>query len=248
MKKISSLFLLSILFISCEPTTPSTTDGKTEQSVEESPIDSNQIMFRPEAIGVLLDDTINNTSQSKQFINQVINVKIHSIVGYGQDSIFAIESALLLQRIINSPEFKTEILKQDFKHDNGLNPQEIYDQIMQAHELDGPGGQDKTIDLRLRVINYKEDGARWMKNCKPGSAAGTVGIDGSGSGIAAVCPEWLRSTAQSNKKGWLAAHFMHEYMHILNFSHPSRRSKSVPYKIQFIIEKLAEEFALRVEE
>jgi len=163
-------------------------------------------------------------------------VVIHSLQGYGQDSAFAYAAGVLLEKIINSNEFKQEVINNTYTEKQGYSSTDIYNLIMLAHEKEGPGGQDHVIDLQLRTINLQQDGKKWMRDCKPGSAAGTIGIDGGGSGIAAVCPEWLRSTATAGKYNWLAAHFIHEYMHILGFTHLHRKSTSVPYKIQNIVE------------
>lgn len=169
-----------------------------------------------------------------------IKVVIHQMTGYGQDTIFAKQSAALLEEIVNSNQFREAVIHNNYIHNQNLTPQQIYDKIMLAHEVDGPGGSDHVIDLRLRTINSTDDDPIWLKRCEPGSSAGTIGIDGGGIGVAAVCPQWLRSTAQSNQPAWLAAHFMHEYMHILGFKHPNRKSKSVPYKIHAIVETLGE--------
>ncbi len=155
--------------------------------------------------------------------------------GYGQDSSFARSAASLLEKIVNSDYFKEAVINNKYSRSQGLNSTEIYNRIMLAHEVEGPGGQDHVIDLRLRTINLK-DGKGWMDNCEPGSNAGTIGIDGAGTGVAAVCPQWLRSTAISKDTLSLAAHFIHEYMHTLDFDHIHRASKSVPYKIQNIVE------------
>ncbi|SFQ49300.1 hypothetical protein SAMN04515668_2544 [Hymenobacter arizonensis] len=47
----------------------------------------------------------------------------------------------------------------------------------------------RVVDLRLRTITLAEDGAFWMKACEPGSLQGTIGLDGAGTGVAAVCPQ-----------------------------------------------------------
>gem|GEM_PF-3105153 len=49
-------------------------------------------------------------------------------------------------------------------------------------------------------------------------------------------------TARENHPGWLAAHFIHEYMHILDFRHPNSKPQSVPYKIHAIVENFAIKF------
>jgi hypothetical protein len=164
-----------------------------------------------------------------------VRVVINSIAGYGADEAFAKAAAQTLEEVINSPEFEPAVLREAYAWDEGLTPVQLYARIMAAHEEDGPGGEDGVINLRLRTITRQEDGGRWVRAC----GRSTIGIDGGGTGIAAVCPEWLHTQAINGDKGALAAHFIHEYMHILGFTHPDKKLESVPYKIHAIVEKLA---------
>ncbi|MBO9676332.1 MAG: hypothetical protein J7577_23020 [Sphingobacteriaceae bacterium] len=226
LKNFCSLVAGIIFFTSCNNTVPSSDSELTRPSESR------------EEIGFSKADTVNNFKVTPSYPH--VKVVIHQMAGYGQDSVFAQQSAVLLEQIVNSPQFWDAVINNNYAHDQNLSSQQILDKIMLAHEVDGPGGSDHVIDLRLRTINNQDDDPIWMRRCEPGSSTGTIGIDGGGSGIAAVCPQWLRSTAQSNQPAWLAAHFMHEYMHILGFRHPNKKPKSVPYKIHAIIEMLGE--------
>lgn len=225
----TAYFLLSLILIcSCNRSAKNSADAA----------DSDKIMTRPDSSRN--EVTLNNNADTVAHPEMAAHVKvlIHQMTGYGKDTIFAREAAAVLEKVINSEAFRTAVISNTYKHDNNLTPIEIYNQIMQAHEISGPGGQDHVIDLRLRTINNDDDAPVWMQRCESNSSSGTIGIDGGGSGIAAVCPQWLHSTADQHKPEWLAAHFMHEYMHILGFKHPTQKNKSVPYKIHYIIETL----------
>lgn len=204
--------------------------------------DSLEIMTRPTQSASEVKIFRSNNVAEEQLNAPITTVVIHEMKGYGQDTTFARQAADLLQKVINSPDFKNTVLNNSYHENNGLSSQQIYDLLMQAHEPVGPGGADHVVDLYLRVISEEEDGEVWMRNCEPGSSTGTIGIDGAGTGIAAVCPQWLRSTAEQRKPSWLAAHFIHEYMHILEFRHYHSKPKSVPYKIQYIVEQLGEQY------
>lgn len=218
-------FALTVLLtlISCS-------DKKVNDEIMTRPTESNDQVTIPKE-NIKLDADAKRT-----------RVVIHFMQGYGEDEGFAKEAAQLLEEIVNSPEFKSAVIANSYEHNKDLSPTQIYDKIMTAHEEDGPSGEDYVIDLRLRTINLEQDGSKWMSRCDPNSSAGTIGIDGGGTGIAAVCPQWLRSTAKAGRKEWLAAHFMHEYLHILNFKHPNKKPRSVPYKIHAIVEKLGGKF------
>ena len=171
-----------------------------------------------------------------------VEVMLHQLQGYGAQEAFARETADSLEAVLNSAKFKSVVLDTKFEYHNlGLTSQQIYEKIMLAREEDGPGGKDRVLDLRLRTITLQEDGRYWINACN----RSTIGIDGSGSGISAVCPNWLTSTAESKHYSWLAAHFIHEYMHLLNFRHPDNKSESVPYKIHAIVENLLEDSEMR---
>jgi len=197
MKRITlSLLSLSLIFCSC------TRKQEQPKSNQGDNIDSNLVMLQPTLLNVQLTVPEDTSVALENFVGT--EVKVHMTKGYGQDSAFALKSAKLLEQIINSPEFKQLVLAQSYAHNQGMSAEEIYNKIITAHEMDGPGGSDSVLDLRLRIITKQEDGQKWINNCYPNS--GTIGIDGGGTGIAAVCPEWLRMTARENHPGWLAAH------------------------------------------
>jgi len=168
-----------------------------------------------------------------------ISVKLHSIKGYESYGDFAAKAINKLEETINSDKFKQFVKDGKFTKTNGMSNDEILKTIIKAHELQGEGGKDNVIDLRLRTITLETDGKKWMKNCQLDSWAGTIGIDGSGDGIAAICPQRLMFWSEKNDLGSLAGHYMHEYMHILGFSHHGLyKSKSAVYKIGYLVRDL----------
>lgn len=182
--------------------------------------------------------------------NQKVNVKIDSLKNYlGYDN-FAYSAATVLEKILNSDEFRNRVLAGEFVRTNGMSNQELYDLIIKAHEVQGKGGKDNVVDLRLRTLTLEEDGAGWMKSCEIGSADGTIGVDGSGSGICAICPQRLKLWVSEKNIPDLAGHYAHEYMHILGFNHKRSfitqgrrwREKTFVYKIGNIVSELASKY------
>lgn len=189
------------------------------------------------------------TSQTFASFGQTkkVTVKLHSIVGYGQNEAFARKAIAALEDVLNSDEFETRLKAMTFKKTNGLTNQKLYEAIIIAHEQQGPGGDDGVVDLRARTVTLAEDGQKWTQNCQIGSTAGTQGIDGSGTGVTAVCPQWLAKWATDNNVGELAGHYAHEYMHILGFGHyrwwlntRKFRDKTFVYKIGNLVSELVE--------
>lgn len=239
MKIKYQLFIYSFLFAGILSFTACQNGGGNQNTKPDSTMVANEelpdrdSMFEAGSI-----DTMLRRTDTLMLHPSGTNVKvvIHRLDGYGQDEAFAKQTARLLERIINSTEFRQKVTTTNFPfHNNGHSGAEIYGLIMKAHEIDGPGGTDSVVDLRLRTITREQDGGKWIRACN----RSTIGIDGGGTGVAAVCPNWLRSTAAGQHYSWLAAHFIHEYMHILDFRHPDHKSQSVPYIIQHIVESIA---------
>ena len=167
-----------------------------------------------------------------------IKVTLHKIEGYGANEIFASQAAQLLEEVLNSDEFKSEVLKRKFNSTNGLSNQQLYDTIMTAHEEAGPGGQDKVVDLMVRTLRTDSDESQWKKPCNKR----TIGVDGAGTGFTAICPQKLAKWATDGRAEYLAAHYAHEYMHILGFHHTEKPiNESFVYRIGDIVEDLAKE-------
>lgn len=176
------------------------------------------------------------------FAQSKVTVVIHSKKGYEGYEKFADQAAQKLEEVLNSEKFKQAILNGHFTHTDGMTNQQIYDDIMKAHEEQGAGGTDSVVDLRIRTVSLEQDGKKWMRNCKPGSWAKTIGIDGQGDGVTAVCPYWLKAWADAGNYPELAAHYAHEYMHILGYGHPGKRKcLSLVYQVGEIVERLLKE-------
>jgi hypothetical protein len=170
-----------------------------------------------------------------------VSVKIIDIKDYGKYEQFAYESAAKLEAALNSKEFEDRVKGQHYFFNKGKTPSQLYDIIMAAHEPTEPNGKDGVVELRVRTVTAADNDGEWLKSCEPGSADRTQGLDGSGTGVMAVCPQWLEIWATKKEYSSLASHYAHEYMHILGFRHPIFKSKTVPYKIQAIIDDLVDD-------
>src|SRR5687768_2855841 len=170
-----------------------------------------------------------------------VKVTLHDVTGYGDHKSFAYKAAQILEDVFNSEEFKNEVLNGKFNATKGLTNQQLYDKIMTAHEEDGPGGQNGVVDLRARTLLIDSDESDWKKPCD----GVTIGVDGAGTGVTAICPQRLVEWSKEEDTAALAAHYAHEYMHILGFSHKkvfstsSWKRKTFVYQIGNIVENLA---------
>ncbi|MFD2935386.1 hypothetical protein [Spirosoma flavum] len=166
------------------------------------------------------------------------------MTGYSNYEKFARLAVVKLEEVLNSDEFRKAVLSGNYIRTNGFSNKDLYEQIMKAHEVQGEGGEDKVIDLRLRTLSLDSDGSGWMKACDLNSRYGTIGIDGNRDGIAAICPQRLELWAKENSISELAGHYAHEYMHIIGFSHhkclssQNWREKTFVYKIGNLVTEL----------
>ncbi len=175
-----------------------------------------------------------------------VRVKLHIITGYGQNVEFAQKAAKALEQVLNSVEFRTRMFSMTYLRTNGLKNHELYDKIMSAHEEQGEGGEDDVVDLRVRTLRIDGNESKRKDNCEIGSRSGTIGIDGNGDGVSAICPQRLALWASENNIAELAGHYVHEYMHILGFGHykflatQTWREKTFVYQIGNLISELVE--------
>lgn len=176
--------------------------------------------------------------------NNNIKVKLHSVTGYGKYEEFANRAVVELENVLNSNEFKERVKSGKFIRTNDLNNQQLLDTIIFAKEIQGPGGENYVVDLRARTLRIHSDESKWKNKCKIGSRAGTIGIDGNGDGVTAICPQRLEKWGKENNIASLAGHYAHEYMHILGFSHykflsrDKWRQKTFVYQIGNIVNEL----------
>lgn len=170
---------------------------------------------------------------------QGIHVKIHEMSsGYTGHEDFAKLAGAKLEQALNSAAFRQAINSGAFTKTQGLNNQQLLEKVMLAREVD-INGADSVVDLRVRTITAEVDGERWIRNCQIGSSAGTIGIDGGGDGITAICSSWLEKYHSHNDVASLAGHYAHEYMHMLGFSHRwPGKYRSFVYQVGNIVENI----------
>lgn len=168
-----------------------------------------------------------------------VRVVLHELKGgYATHADFAMEAGRRLELALNSVELRREIANGRFRHGAGRTSGEILESILAASEATPLAGSAHVVDLRLRTITMEDDGAQWLKWCEPGSRMRTIGVDGNGTGFVATCPQHLDQWAEGGDYATLAGHMMHEYMHLLGYSHPrpGKRKSAV-----YVIGDLAEE-------
>ncbi|RDB03670.1 hypothetical protein [Runella aurantiaca] len=126
------------------------------------------------------------------------------------------EAVGLFEKTINTNEFANLVLTKKLLRRNGLSSNGVLDKILNGEELGTI--PDQIINLSLKVDTT-------FRN-EIGHTTGKI--------IATQKNYILEHSAQC-----YAAHLIHEYCHVLGFSHPKRRTwrraKTVPYQIGYIV-------------
>lgn len=155
----------------------------------------------------------------------MIKVKILKTSGFSKADLAKIDAAVcLLDTILNTKMFRDEFLKEKMTETNGKTNAEILDHLLsgdcQFTDADG------MIDLKL-VMYYK----RWSK---------VVGyFDGT------------PFTIFINRKFFsshidIASNLLHEYFHLMGYSHYERFETSVPYTANRVFERCVERIGFKV--
>lgn len=200
-------------------------------------------------------------AQEDYKVNIELNFVDNSYDGYQE---FSKKTIFYLEKVLNSDTFRTELLKLKMCKKQGKTNLQIFDLILNGYEKQCLGRiiskaipnrkcPKRTIDFKykcpengIRKINLKVrtinicDGKKWLnENCKLDSRSRTIGIDGNGDGVTAICPQRLKKWFDSKKTNALAGHYMHEYMHIIGFSHRGLwKYKSAVYQIGYLVRDL----------
>ena len=139
----------------------------------------------------------------------------------------------LMNKAINSKEFKDEVLAFEFtdrryRYSPNDNWQEIAD-------------NEKIYDIILKgneQYNNREDDYRWTLKIKLGRFLRQVGRREQD---LIITQNWFIKSSSTTDID-LAAHWVHEYAHVLGFHHDydrtDRRPKSIPYALGTIVKKV----------
>ena len=213
-------------------------------------------------VALLIAVNLQLNAQQEQKIRVELEFVDNSYDGYQE---FSKTASLYLEKVLNSDIFREYLSNLKMKKKRWKSNLEIYDLIMKGHEkqcLERISFEEAVnercpkkninkkykcsirekgiINLKVRTIN-ECDGSDWLnKNCKLDSKMKTIGIDGNGDGVTAICPQRLEKWLKDGRIDSLAGHYMHEYMHILGFSHkfPLWKYKSAVYKIGNLVTQL----------
>lgn len=162
-----------------------------------------------------------------------LKVKAMDIQGFDQESLKKLDQSFkLLERIVNSEEFKNRIInfrniqnQRSFASSNGLSNEQIYDIFMEGRETlqsNTPGEMNFFLKLYYRryskvigwtngSINTININWKFFKNFKPHEVAGNLA---------------------------------HEWLHKLGFGHESAAEHdSVPYGIGYIVREMGEKLS-----
>ena len=144
------------------------------------------------------------------------------------------KAIVILGQVMNSPEFKEQILNYaeyqgGFANADGLTRQQIFDKIMAGAEQLSPTA-DNEMDLDMEIRNLG-----WFQR-------NVVGYTTEDTSVITSNRRFFSNYTPAEIAGNLA----HEWMHKLGFDHDfkstARRPYSVPYAVGDMVEALAEKY------
>jgi hypothetical protein len=152
-----------------------------------------------------------------------ITIDSDSLEGFTVPELEVVSQAeALLAKVMDSDSFRDKVLAADFTETNGMTNQEIYDCLLEGnHYFCQPSGT-----IRLNLVMYMEPHSR------------VIGYT------------YLESiTTYINRKFFatpvsIASNLIHEYSHILGFTHRGNWSTSIPYTLNRIFEACCAELGL----
>jgi len=161
-----------------------------------------------------------------QILTKVKVIKVDE--SFDEQSLKILESAITeLERVINSEDFKKEVLNAKLKVGNKkLSNMQIYDLIMSGENSRMKEPKDYSVDLRLKVFDEY-------------FGYGNFGVTNMSTRVTRTHRCFI---LENNIKCYIS-HLAHEYMHQIGFVDKKTwifgtKTKSVPYKIGNIIDKL----------
>lgn len=141
----------------------------------------------------------------------------------------------LMNKVLNSENFKREILDYEFtdrryrqsrsdQFREIIDNNEIYDILMKGYEQNSSEGNDYTWKLNIKLGRFLRQVGRREGNL-------------------IITQNWFFKKNNNDYK--VAAHWIHEYSHVLGFHHDyektERRKDSIPYALGTIVEKVLED-------
>lgn len=159
---------------------------------------------------------------TNQSVGQII--KVEETVDYDKTSLIKLSEAVyLLDSLLRTDEFYTRFMKSSFVGTKNMTNQEIYAYLMSGNSKYDTTS-DKTINLYLSEYdNYAGGNELGVTRGKKTSTH--------------------RCFILKNDVGCLAGHLLHEYLHVMGFSHRNIRSerpkkRTVPYIVGGIIKEM----------
>jgi hypothetical protein len=162
-----------------------------------------------------------------------VKVVINSATNFNSEQLAHLEaSRSLLEKIVNSEEFKQRVLhfsfngQEAFYQNNGLSNLQIYNKIMAAaEELPKVTPANQIIDLTVQLYTSSWFGRNVVGYTNPDTS--TIYMN-----------TYFYNYATP---GGTASNMMHEWMHKLGFDHDYRSTSSRPYSVPYAIGDIVEQ-------
>lgn len=221
MKYCFASILSILLLISCQNTTPVSTPEVPQSAPEAKPTP----IETPKPVEGVPHEASKpiGPEYPVQNVKKIFTVHIESLNYTDAQNAKLDKAQTLITKIINSDDYKKEVLNWKFTNTNGLTNQQIYDKLFAGAEA------------LLPAINYQMD----LKVEMYHSYGNTVGYTYPDDLVVHTNSKYHNNYSPCD----IASNFTHEWTHKMGFDHSSANdSNSVPYAHNSIIEKLCGKF------
>lgn len=155
-------------------------------------------------------------------VSKVFTVRIKDTNYLPAQKVKLTQASVAIEKVFNSPEFKSKVVSRSFDSNKGLGSSEIFDRLYRGAELLGPA-VDYEMDLIVTMYNR-----RFSK---------VVGYTTPNSSVVFTNRKFHDSFSHCQ----VAANLTHEWSHKMGFDHKSAsESNSVPYALGDIILELCQ--------
>jgi hypothetical protein len=158
-----------------------------------------------------------------------LKIKLEALENFTEEERLFFYRAMRVQReVVNSAEFKNQVLNTYFTHTRGDSPMEIYKLLM--------SGYSNLTQLDDYCLNYF---VTMYDSKKKGTLAWTSMSTGKIFVNRLIYKNWMNEPYGA---AYCSSSMLHEYMHSIGYTHPwfppGSKRKSVPYKIGYICREL----------
>jgi hypothetical protein len=158
-----------------------------------------------------------------------LKIKIDSLNSFNpEEKAFFLRAMEIQREVVNSQEFRIQVIHTSYTHNRGRNSSEIYKEIMSGYS-----NLTKLDDYTLNYFITMYDSNRGGTLAWTSMSTGKIYVN------RYVFKNWMKD---EDGLAYCSSSMLHEYIHSMGYKHPwfppGSKRKSVPYRIGYICREL----------